>query len=117
MKLNLDCIRDILLIVEEFDDVDINEMNYKGYKFLCDYDYEELCYHLEQCYMYDFFVVYDMRLDFSFKIVGLKPKGHEYIANIRDKKNYTKLKKAAEQLGITSIATFGEYVAKSLLGI
>lgn len=114
MKLNLDCIRDILLIVEEFDDLDLNNKNYMGYKRLCEYDYEELSYHLEQCNLNGFFVLYDMRLDITFKIVGLTPKGHEYISNLRDDNFYNKVKKKAIELGIGSIAAIGDLATQMI---
>ena len=84
MKLNPDCIRDILLFVEKY-------TNTKTYiKFersdnvpteLSNYSKDVFLYHVDQCKNFGF-VLYDSRipLTFLFRITDLSPKGHIFFS-------------------------------------
>ncbi|WP_308008916.1 DUF2513 domain-containing protein [uncultured Fusobacterium sp.] len=104
MKLNPDCIRDILLLTEK-------ETSYthslKISKFdsertqLLQYNRDELFYHIEQCIMSDLIIV-DKPL-YYYTIECLTPKGHSFIENIRKDTTWNKVKSISKQLGSSSL--------------
>ncbi len=105
MKLNLDCVRDILLTLEEITDgviqYDISESNYK--KYTSKYSYKEYAYHLRQCIdsglikgKYDANFVY---------FQDITPKAHNFLANVREDNLWSKFKENAPKFGCLSINT------------
>lgn len=105
MRLNPDCIRDILLTVEE--ETGYNKhMGYgDGADFvrLAKYPTDEVKYHLKQCEYSGFFVGFQQFLGGGFMIRDLSPMGHEFIADIRTDTNWNKVKEIAKQAGSFSI--------------
>lgn len=102
MKLNVDCIRDILITVE--DNTDFHTVfNYRKentYPHLSDYSHEEIIYHILQCKMSDLLVdVHFCDDGDSIYISDLSPAGHEFLANSRTKNVWKKIKAA----GATSL--------------
>ena len=106
MKLNPDCIRDILLEIEEipsikhyyrFDSKSILE------KFPT-YTVEEIMYHLRQCELHGFLLNPSHGINYEYYVVyDLTPKGHEFLANIRNNNFFNKVKGIAQELGISSL--------------
>ena len=94
MKLNPDCVRDILMRIEEITDATT------GFEYPddCDdllkkYSDNELRYHICQCDMSGFFTSCKEDMTGTIEIIDLHPKGHELIAKIRDNNNWGKVKK------------------------
>jgi hypothetical protein len=106
MKLNPDCIRDILLTVEEtttysklfeFDEDDIKQERLKTYNG------EEILYHLRQCKADDFFLDCKFTLDGICLINDLSPKAHRFLADIRSDTIWNKTKEKAKSIGSYSL--------------
>lgn len=107
MKLNPDCIRDILLTVE--DTTDSTKMfEYQSDKEkpskLKKYDHNELMYHIRQCSLSGFFTALQTYDGDDFVIIGdLSPKGHEFLANIRQDNIWNNTKIIAGKVGSKSL--------------
>lgn len=106
MRLNIDLIRDILLTVEENTDFD----SYYEYttnqqdKRLKKYSHEEIIYHLNQCNLAEL-IIADIDDSGSIATVSdLTPKGHEFLANIRENKIWRGIKNIAKEVGSTSLS-------------
>ncbi|MFW5670239.1 MAG: DUF2513 domain-containing protein [Acetivibrio ethanolgignens] len=86
MKLNPDCVRDILLTVEEntgFNkEMDFSE--HSSYELLNQYSSDEVFYHIKQCEAS--YLIEEVRwfLGGSCSISDLTPRGHEFLTNIRN---------------------------------
>jgi len=99
MKLNMDCIRDILITVEEHSDF-YNQTEYKAeepFETLSAYSHEEIIYHIRQCDNYG--LIYEVHYydgGAHADILDLTPSGHDFLANIRNSSVWKKvLSKAA----------------------
>lgn len=106
MKLNPDCIRDILFEVENetsFDTV----FNYDGdepQKQLEKYSPNEVMYHIRQASLSDLITEPDYYYaDYACSVGDLTPKGHEFINNIRQDTNWNTTKDVAKNIGSTSL--------------
>lgn len=106
MKLNPDCVRDILLVVESIPDI----KHY--YRFnsetipslLPKYKIEEVIYHLRQCELNGFFFNPSHTLNYEeYTVSDLTPKGHEFLANIRSDTFFNKVKNICKELGLNSL--------------
>lgn len=106
MKLNPDCIRDILLSVEESTTYskffEFNE-DYMNHPRLKTYDGEEVLYHLRQCKADDFFIDCKFTLDGTCLVVDLSPKAHRFLADIRTDTVWNKTKEKAKSIGSYSL--------------
>ena len=103
MRLNPDCVRDILLSAEEMAD---------GKKLIAwdcsvqfrKYSADVFRYHVLQCQRYDYFV--DGGFVGStdiFHFSDISPKAHDFLANIRDNSMWNKVKKKMVELGVSSL--------------
>lgn len=106
MKLNLDCVRDILMDIESLSDgrhnICISERNYKDIMENCQkYEYGVLFYHIQQCQENGYFTVLknSLTLDEDFSILDLSPKAHELLAKARNDKFWKKALNAIMKLG------------------
>lgn len=87
MKLNPNCIRDILIAVEKHSDFH-HKTEYKKeapFDSLSAYSHEEIIYHIKQCE--DSGLICDVHYysgGIHTDIQDLSPKGHEFLANIRN---------------------------------
>lgn len=115
MKLNPDCIRSILLAVEENTDYG-SFMRYSSsseYEHLKPFSYEEVMYHIKQSEISGLLlkVNYFLGAGAGCLIHDLSPSGHEFLANIRLDTNWNKTKDIAKNVGsysldaLTKIAT------------
>lgn len=106
MKLNPDCIRDILLDVESKSSF-ANYVNYLGpddIQSLSKYSYDEIMYHIRQCAESGFFIgKVEYYMDGGCSIVDLSPSAHEFLANIRQDNNWNKTKEVAKGIGSFSL--------------
>lgn len=106
MKLNPDCIRDILLDVESKSSFG-NYVDYLGpedIQPLSKYSYDEIMYHIRQCAASGLFLgEVQYYMDGGFSIIDLSPSAHEFLANIRQDNNWSKTKEIAKGIGSFSL--------------
>ncbi|MDQ8820630.1 DUF2513 domain-containing protein [Streptococcus ruminantium] len=111
MKLNPDCIRDILLDVENKSTFN-NEVQYLGpddFQTLSKYSYDEIMYHVRQCAENGFFIgKVEYYMGGGCTIIDLSPSAHEFLANIRKDTNWNKTKSIAKTVGSFSITALKE---------
>jgi hypothetical protein len=114
MKLNPDCVHDILLSVEEICTSD-RGMNYNGGsndnpKLLNKYSCEEIIYHVQLCEKYGLILNVNYRKDDSVHILikDLSPQGHTFIANVRKDDVWNETKSIAEKVGSLSLPTLAQ---------
>lgn len=100
MKLNPDCIRDILLECEEKCTPYKNTV-FKGHSSFVHngntYSYEETLYHLRQCSMNNYFSRFTEDWSGNFVVKDLTPIAHEFLANIRHADIWEKTKSIAKK--------------------
>lgn len=107
MKLNPDCIRDILLVVEA--NTTLNE----PYNFYSDslsdslssYSSDEIMYHIKQCELSGLFgdkVSWYMSGDCMIRF--LSPAGHQFLSDVRSDNNWAKTKEIAKNVGSESLS-------------
>lgn len=120
MKLNLDCIRDILLAVEsmdygtvwEFDDLVNNLPSYSD---------SELQYHCQKLTEAGFLDTLSVRTFTSpceiCTIKDLTYNGHQFLANIRSNSNWNKTKEIAKSVGSESISAIRDIATSVITNI
>ncbi len=117
MRLNPDCVRDILMSVEELSTVDtvvrIDKNNYKKFDALKKYDYDVVNYHIRQCAMLNYFYRYSQSLSGTHNIPDLTPEAHDFLENIRSQSFWNKVKTKAAEAGISSLQALMQ-IAKTL---
>ncbi len=106
MRLNPDCIRDILLETETGSFRIISSLRHKetpfsDYEFLNKYSFDEVSYHLNQCELMNF-VKLSKALGYT-DVIDLNPEGHFFLADIRDSNIWNKTKSTASELGLSSL--------------
>ena len=110
MRLNPDCIRDILFTVEDESGfgkfVQFNDN--KDFVRLEKYSLDEVLYHIQQCEHVGFLTKVDWFIDGSCLIYDLSPSGHEFLANIRADTNWNKVKQTAKNVGSESLSVLGQ---------
>lgn len=105
MKLNPDCIRDILFEVEsevtstKMCIIDPDEIPLRLNK----YSVDEITYHTNQAYLSNLILKPEVFYDYSITIPDLTPKGHELLNNIRQDTNWNKTKEISKKVGSTSL--------------
>ena len=115
MKINPDCVRDLLLDIEE-------TTSFKKY-YTCGravsssltnkYEYEVVLYHARYCYeakLINGFTPYDAG-DY-FDVADLSPAGHSFLANIRSNTNWKKVKDICVKIGSFSLEILTSVAAK-----
>ena len=104
MKLNPDCIRDILLDVERMDCPRANYRYPADSRVLIErYSADVVAYHIQQCIYSGFFVNPKSYMRGSLCIQSLSPKGHEFISSIREDTVWNKTKAVAAKIGCKSL--------------
>lgn len=103
MRLNPDCIRDILISFKDKIDLSIpyivNEANCKD---ICDkYSSKELCYHVRQCLYHDFITGTDKGN--CIEVKGISPVGHDFLSYFYDEKDWIEINKIATEIGTHSL--------------
>lgn len=108
MKLNPDCIRDVLLVVESastsYGIVQFPEAWPKS--SLETFGAEQIRYHIIQCFMSGLLVEpksHTRDMSGHVFIKDVSPAGHEFLANIREEKNWKKTKSIASKAGSFSL--------------
>ena len=107
MKLNPDCIRDILLDIESkttfktyakyTEPDDFNNLQPK-------YEVDEIMYHIRQCEHSELFIdKVSYFIGGGCMVRDLSPKGHQFINNIRQDTNWNRTKDIAKNVGSFSL--------------
>ena len=115
MRLNPECIRDLLLTVEDTTTIS-NAMEYyidqDNFPRLANYSHEEILYHIRQCKMAELITNAHFYDGGDLVIIpDLSPKGHEFLENIRSDNMWNNTKAVANKVGsyslnsLTAIAT------------
>ena len=103
MKLNPDCIRDILFVVENNATYSNDVSEETIFKELdSKYPREEILYHVRQCEHSGLFLQV-VHYFGGFSIQDLSPYGHQFINDIRQDNNWNKTKEIAKSVGSTSL--------------
>ena len=90
MKLNLECVKAVLEMVElnanTSKPFEVNKDNYKNYHHIKDFDYKDVEYTLNK--LIECGYVQDMQyLQLGFNIIDLSYEGHSALKELRDPKN------------------------------
>nr|DAJ98194.1 MAG TPA: YjcQ protein [Caudoviricetes sp.] len=105
MILNPDCIRDILIYVEE--NTNLQRIVSISPKSLPDelskYTGNEVMYHIKQAELSSLLNVASWYLDGGCSIYYLLPEGHQFLADIREDNNWNKTKDIAKSVGSNSL--------------
>jgi hypothetical protein len=116
MRLNPDCIRDILVTVEEntgfYDFMEYPPESAEDYPKLAKYTEEEVFYHIKQCYLSGLLTELSWTLEPTCSIHDLTPAGHEFMANIRSDTNWAKTKEVAGKIGSLSLQVLTKVAAE-----
>lgn len=106
MKLNPDCIRDLLLAIEDVTEPGCfwayNEEDVQP--SLRKYSPSEIEYHLSQAEMSDLIILNGCSDGVSM-VEDLTPNGHEFLANIRENTVWNGVKEVSGKIGSTSLST------------
>lgn len=106
MKLNPDCIRDILLTVEDtisFGTYMHIDSEHNNYPLLTKYELDYTLYHIQQCELSGLLTKVSWFMGPGCLIYDLSPEGHEFLANIRSEENWSKTKEVAAKVGSFSL--------------
>ena len=130
MRLNLDCVRDILLCVEEnvdyrrgiefFDsyspDADIPELNGGIPKYNLPlfekYGDKTTLYHVRYCLKDNLLEFDDRSIEPYIGISDLTPNGHAVLNDIRDQKVFERAKSVALSLSLASLPSIQQIISK-----
>lgn len=133
MKRNIDCVRDLLLCVEENTDFQhfcaflyydaakmqelIGEELMEPFPYQIElekqYDNDDLIYSLKYCTEAGLIKSDYIVLQYYTKVYDITPAGHDFLENIRDKGNWEKVKKTAAKIGSASLEVVIE-IAKNV---
>lgn len=129
MRLNFDCVRDIMLWAEDLttpthpavyvnldslsktsdiylDSSELPVPDDHQQALLSNYSNEVLVYHLAYCIRANLLIP-EICLDANLiSIKDLTPEGHAFLENIRSNTVYEKVKKIAEKIGVKSLSSF-----------
>lgn len=115
MRLNPDCIRDILPTIEELSDfgTTIQYDTSENFPRLAKYSENEFLYHVNQCKHNGYFLYCNISpVGDSVLIGNLSPKAHEFLENIRDDNNYNKVKFILSKAGSFALSFIPQVAAK-----
>ena len=117
MKLNYDCLRDVLLSIESIDQI---SENFQIQPVWCDklLSFPQLENYRKQDIIYSVMMAIEDKLIIGeintigyeitdFYILRLTAKGHEFVEKIRPKSNWDNIKEILQKLGVTSINIIG----------
>lgn len=118
MRIDNECVRDILFTIEEnstFESACYISDGYVSYPKLAKYQNNQLSYHLRYLKMKGLIFLPHSRFVCCY---DLTPDGHEFLANIRDDNNWNKIKNISSSIGFASlkiISAIAEGVATSAI--
>lgn len=105
MKLNPDCIRDILICVEDLPSINYT-MTFDKDSIAANlkkYSYDDVIYHLRQCELKGFFYKTSGSFNGEYTVFDLSPAGHEFLANVRSDNVWENVKAISSKIGSTSL--------------
>lgn len=115
MRLIPDCIRDILLDIEECTAPGVF-YNFKptavNPEARCSkYDSDTVLYHIKQCELNGYLTEVHWYMDRSCMVVDLTPLAHKFLSDIREDTNWNKTKEIAKSVGSTSMDAIRQIAA------
>lgn len=115
MKLNPDCIRDILLAIESVCDTGHYFDSREDLKTIQgNYTDEEIAYHARQCDLAGMLYKFRRGIDGGWEAQDLTPKGHEFLANIREDTIWNNVKMVSSKIGSKSLSAIYQ-IASSVI--
>ena len=105
MKLNPDCLRAILLSVENETDLD-NSLVIGPYEMpscLLDFRQSEEMYHVKQAELSNLILMDGWFVSGNCSIKYLTPEGHQFIGNIQSEKLWNRVKNVAKDAGVNTV--------------
>lgn len=114
MKLNANCTRDVMFILERevtpSHSIIIDNFNFYNYTDDCSEEYtpEEFIYHLGQCIQKGLVIISDTcntNTSYGYLVKDLTPAGHEFLERTRNKAVWEKTKKAFSEAPIRTMGT------------
>lgn len=105
MKLDPDCLRDILLLVEKKSSFEgmFSYSDFMNSDLVNKYDTGKIFYHIKQAAMSNLITKVTWTKDPDFSFSDLTPEGHKFINDIRNEQNWKKTKSVAKSIGSFSI--------------
>lgn len=110
MKLDPDCIRDILLFVEENTDLK-RHLNFSWKtvpQCFPQYTPNKVLYHVKQCELSGFFQECTHGYGSDFHISYLSPEGHQFVNNIRSDNMWSHIKEVGKKVGTSSVSVLSQ---------
>ncbi len=121
MRLNPDCIRDILLSIEDITDIQTIWKYQKGncdFPLLAPYSHTEIVYHVFQCSSAGLITSLNHYDDCeSLTVTDLSPAGHQFLANIRSNNVWNKTKHICTKVGSTSLSALMQISSGIILAL
>lgn len=115
MKLNPDCIRDILLEIEQYTSFEktytYDPNSLPDESFLSKYDSDTVLYHIRQADQSGLLMAANWRLFEYVNIQDLTPAGHEFLSNIRSSSSWKKVLQKCSDASLPIIIKFAEKIA------
>lgn len=128
MKLNPDCIRDILIAVEnntDFTHSFVYSISNSSIESLANYSHEEIIYHISQCDKANLIDSVQYMDGGDCVVIGdLSPEGHKFLADIRSDTVWNRVKDISKEIGLASLSSITQIatcvatnIIKSHLGL
>lgn len=119
MKLDPDCIRDILLYVEENTDLKRHLTFSQGTvtQYFPQYTPDKVLYHVKQCELSGFFQRCTRRYETDFTISYLSPEGHQFVNNIRSDNMWSSIKEVGKKVGTSSVSVLSQIASSVVTAI
>lgn len=136
MRLNIDCVRDILLCVEEnttirkmclFVDLGLpeidsflgNDIAPQQYQtaLMEHYENDILIYHVQYCIDSELISISDISDAQHIYIRDLTPTGHNFLADIRENNNWNNVKNIASKVGSTSFSALSSIASELITSL
>ena len=119
MKLDPDCVRDVLIEIEEKSKVGVMLVFPSDSELLPKYGRDKLEYHLRQCVWNGFVKIYDdgIQTNGDYQVKDLAPPAHTFLANIRSDTIWKKTKEAANKVGSISLDVLATTAAQIVVGL
>ena len=115
MRLNIECVRDILLFIEKSTDNDsLSVSSEKIISALTDYSNSDIYYHIRQIHKYKYVDNVFYADNEPLIIGGLTPDGRDFVDNIRDNKVWSYTKKALSSISSVSLPILGSLAEKQV---
>lgn len=112
MKLDEDCVRDILFVTEKYSSFSYPVKEGIYFKELENkYTEQKILYHLRQCAWSKLLIGYK-ELNAGIEVVDLSPEGHNFLSDTRRDTNWNKTKEIARNAGATSIGALRDIASQ-----